>query len=161
MPSGSPAGTARCAPAAPRRGAPARSPARARRPAQLDEARVIYPDAQFIVIVRKPEETLPSWFKLLSYLSMDISGEDYMSRPRLRVQIKTENKVWFRNQIEFCRTIPPRSLRVILFDEFYRDIPGNVRKIYAYFGREIVPGAWRARPPPAAAPDAARRRLPL
>jgi len=40
------------------------------------------------VIVRKPEETLPSWFKLLGLLSIDQSGRDFMAQPKMNEQVK-------------------------------------------------------------------------
>jgi len=95
----------------------------------LNEARVVYPDAQYIVIVRDPALSLPSWFKLQSLLSIDMSGEDIMARPHLRQVFKEENIAWFKAEIEFCRTTPPRTLYLLSSEEFYNDIPGSMRKV--------------------------------
>ena len=95
----------------------------------LNEARVVYPDAQYIVIVRDPALTLPSWFKLQSLLSIDMSGEDIMARPHLVQVFKEENIKWFQREIEFCRTTTPGSLYVLHSEEFYNDIPNTMRKV--------------------------------
>jgi hypothetical protein len=101
----------------------------------LNEARVVYPDGQFIVIVRDPALSLPSWFKLQGLLSIDMSGEDIMARPHLRQVFKEENIVWFHREIEFCRTTTPGSLYVLHSEEFYNDIPATMRKVRGKDGR--------------------------
>ena len=96
---------------------------------QLDRARKMYPDAQYIVIVRDPAESLPSWFKLQGLLSQDLTGEDIMDRPHLHNVFKEENIKWFHNEIEFCKAIAPNNITVLDSDQFYRDIQGDVRKV--------------------------------
>ena len=129
---------------------------------QLDEARVVYPDAQFIVIVRDPLLTVPSWFKLQSLLSIDMSGEDIMARPHLRKVFKEENIKWFHKEIEFCRTVPDHLCVLLHADEVYNDIPTTMRKVTGpRRGRadRVPPAAHQhsallppPRPPPPAAP---------
>jgi len=108
---------------------------------QLARARRLYPDAQYIVIVRSASESLPSWFKLQGLLAKDLVGEDVMERPHLHRFFKEENLAWFKNEIEFCRSVPLENLTVLDSDQFYRDIQGDVRKVYEYLGREIAPGS--------------------
>ena len=107
---------------------------------QLDVARTLYPDAQYIVIVRDPAESLPSWFKLQGLLAKDLTGEDVMDRPHLHRVFKEENIVWFHNQIKFCRDVNSANITVLNSDQFYRDIQGDVRKVRCSWRRVGGPG---------------------
>ena len=94
----------------------------------------------YIVIVRDPCESLPSWFKLQGLLAQDLTGEDIMDRPHLHHVFKEENVIWFHNEIDFCKSIAPENITVLDSDQFYRDIQGDVRKVRC--GRVGVAGRW-------------------
>jgi omega-hydroxy-beta-dihydromenaquinone-9 sulfotransferase len=108
---------------------------------QLDAARSLYPDAQYIVIVRDPAESVPSWLKLQGLLAADLTGENMMDRPHLHHAFKEENIAWFHNEIRFCRSIASQNITILDSDQFYRDIQGDVRKVYEHLGRPIKPGS--------------------
>jgi hypothetical protein len=109
---------------------------------QLDAARSLYPDAQYIVIVRDPAESVPSWLKLQGLLAADLTGENMMDRPHLHHAFKEENIAWFHNEIRFCRSIASQNITILDSDQFYRDIQGDVRKVRGH-GRCTHPPSQR------------------
>lgn len=108
---------------------------------QLEQAKIEYPDAKFIVIVRDPKESLPSWMKLQSLLSLGSSGNNLMTDPKVKQAVIDVNKKWFQKEIEFCEETPNKSLHVLRYKDFIKDIPKEISRIHGFLGKEITNGS--------------------
>ena len=108
---------------------------------QLEEAMKMYPDGQFLIFVRNPEEQLLSWFKLLGLLACELSGVNPLEIKEILESVKKENIKWYKKEIEIVGKTDPKRLLLINFEEFYKNIQQSTRKIYEHFGTEIVPGS--------------------
>lgn len=107
---------------------------------ELDSMFYVYPDAEFVCIVRDPQEQLPSWMKLQGLLSNALTGVNMMKNENVREIIKKENIRWFHNEIRFVKEKSTDNFYMIPFETLYQDIPGCIRNIYKKFDHEIEHG---------------------
>lgn len=107
----------------------------------LEEAKGVYPDAKYVTIVRSPSEQLPSWMKLQGLLSEQIAGHNFMKMPDVRKAVIDINAEWYNTQIKFCKDAPSDSMCIVSFDDFVKDIPHQVSRLYIFLGQKIVPGS--------------------
>ena len=109
---------------------------------QLDEAKVVYPDAKYVVIARDPKESLRSWMKLQGLLAYQLTGNNIMrNHPDLREVIIQENIQWFHNEVEFCRTTSRKNLLVLRYTDIVQNIPEQVKYLYAFLDQHIEKGS--------------------
>lgn len=105
---------------------------------QLDMAKVVYPDAKYVVVVRDPKESLRSWMKLQGLLAYQLTGNNVMRNHReVREAIIRENVQWFHKEIEFCQTTPRENLLVLRYTDIVRDIPRQVQHLYRFLDQSI------------------------
>jgi len=109
---------------------------------QLDEAKALYPDAKYVVIVRDPKESLRSWMKLQGLLSYQLTGNNIMrNHPDVRETIIQENIRWYHNEVEFCQTTSRKNLLVLRYTDIVQDIPEQVKFLYDFLGQHIERGS--------------------
>lgn len=109
---------------------------------QLDMAKMIYPDAKYVVIVRDPKESLRSWMKLQGLLAHQFTGNNMMRNHReVREAIIKENIQWFHKEIEFCRTTSRENLLVLRYTDIVTDIPQQVKFLYHFLDQYIEKGS--------------------
>lgn len=109
---------------------------------QLDEAKRVYPDAKYVVLVRDPKDSLPSWMKLQGLLAYQMSGNNVLkNHADVRETIIKENIEWFRKEIEFCRTTSRKNLLVLRYTDLIADIPQQVKIMYQFLDQYIEKGS--------------------
>ena len=109
---------------------------------QLDEAKIVYPDAKYVVIVRDPKESLRSWMKLQGLLAYQFTGNNVLhNHPEIRETIIQENVLWFHKEIEFCRNTSRENLLVLRYTDIVSDIPQQVKCLYQFLGQYIEIGS--------------------
>jgi len=109
---------------------------------QLDEAKLVYPDAKYVVIVREPKESLRSWMKLQGLLAYQLTGNNIMrNHPELREMIIQENIQWFLKEVEFCCNTSRKNLLVLRYTDIVQDIPEQVKFLYAFLDQYIEKGS--------------------
>ncbi|CAB9500766.1 expressed unknown protein [Seminavis robusta] len=105
---------------------------------QLDEAKVVYPDAKYVVIVRDPQESLRSWMKLQGLLAYQLTGNNVLrNHPEIRETIIQENILWFHKEVEFCKTTSRENLLVLRYTDIVQDIPQQVKCLYHFLDQYI------------------------
>lgn len=109
---------------------------------QLDEAKATYPDAKYVVLVRDPKDSLPSWMKLQGLLAYQMTGNNVMKNHEdVRETIIKENIEWFHKEVEFCRTTSRKHLLVLRYSDLVTDIPGQVELLYHFLNQYIPKGS--------------------
>lgn len=109
---------------------------------QLDEVKTLYPDAKYVVVVRDPKDSLPSWLKLQGLLARHIAGNNVLrNHPEIREVVIKENIAWFHKEIEFCKETSRKHMLVLRYSDLIADIPEQVRVVYDFLGRYIEKGS--------------------
>ena len=109
---------------------------------QLDEAKLVYPDAKYVVVARDPKESLRSWMKLQGLLAYQLTGNNVMrNHPDLREVIIQENIQWFHKEIEFCRETSRKDLLVLRYTDIVQNIPEQIKYLYAFLDQKIEKGS--------------------
>lgn len=108
---------------------------------QLDQAKIEYPDAKFVVIARDRKGQLRSWMKLQSLLSLEVSRNNMMDIPEVKQAVINENKNWYQKEIEFCKDTPDTSIHILSFNDFVNNIPKEISRISGFLGNKIEKGS--------------------
>jgi len=108
----------------------------------IQEAFEVYPDLKLLVMVRKPEEQLRSWFKLQGLLAKDLTGYNFISISKeCLAAVKRVNADFYKKEIEFLNVLDPKKFKLLQFSQFYKDIQKSTRECYQFLDKEIRPNS--------------------
>jgi uncharacterized membrane protein YdjX (TVP38/TMEM64 family) len=113
----------------------------AKNPALTPKIRTIlehFPDARFIVMVRDPRHTIPSFLSMMQ-MSWRIVGAD-PTDPALPEFLVDMADHWYRYPAEVLGGLPPDRSAVVVYGDLVHDPAGTVRSIYQRFGFELGGG---------------------
>jgi len=106
---------------------------------EVQAAREFYPDAEYLVIVRDKHQAVPSWVKLVGLLAEDWTAYNFVNlRGETRDEFIRLTAEGYQQMIQFCKTIPPERIQLLKFEEFFADMPHQMKQIYNHFGWEMT-----------------------
>ncbi len=94
-----------------------------------------FPDARFVVMVRDPRRTVPSFLSMMR-MSWRIVGAD-PDDPALEGFLLEMADHWYRYPEEVLPALPEDRSAIVVYDDLVRDPAASVRAVYDRFGFEL------------------------
>jgi hypothetical protein len=95
-----------------------------------------FPDARIVLLVRRPEECLPSMLSLTHTLWQRFAPEIPQHSPDL-AQLLEFGCEGLEHQLRFIETLPRERLKVIRYEDFVTQPRRTVQELYQWMGLEI------------------------
>jgi len=108
---------------------------------QTDDALEMYPDAQFVIIARDPQDQIPSKIKLDSLMVHQFVRCNLFKVPKIASATKEMFKRWYNTEIQLAERLSEKQCKIILFSELYADIYANCLDICNFLGESVEHGS--------------------
>jgi hypothetical protein len=100
--------------------------------ARIQELLSLYPEAQFITLIRKPEDVIRSYIDLNAYVFKRIHG-DRIDDHFIRDQSISIYEAVMRSYLETVVLIPPQNLIEIRYEDLLTDREKTIGMVYEHF----------------------------